>query len=131
MNRVHTIGAMLALFAASVAFVPLPANTISPDRHPEDPVLTIGIVAKQLGVTVLQRPDEEFVIGSSFTGLLAEPAQLARFGIQMHSGARVTAGRATVDRIRVEADEFEPVPARASATLRADAKGNLVVVPKT
>jgi hypothetical protein len=43
----------------------------------------------------------------------------------MHEGARVTAGRMAPDKIRVEADEMEPVPARGSATLKADAKGVL------
>jgi hypothetical protein len=88
--------------------------------------MTISGVAAQLGLKVVQtRDDDEFVIGTSFTGLLTEPDKLARFGIRMHEGARVTAGRMAPDKIRVEADEMEPVPARGSATLKADAKGVL------
>jgi hypothetical protein len=97
----------------------------------EDPVLTVGGIASQLGVKIQWRDEEVFVLGTSFTGLLADPEKLARFGIRMHAGARVTAGRAAPDKIRVEADELEPMPVRASATLRVDIKGVLSVPPKS
>jgi hypothetical protein len=123
MTRVHILGVTLALLTVSVAFGPAPSSA---PRAREDPVLTLCGVASQLGLIVVQsRDDDEFVIGTSFTGLLTEPDKLARFGIRMHEGARVTAGRMAPDKIRVEADEMEPVPARGSATLKADAKGVL------
>ena len=48
----------------------------------------------------------------------------------MHAGARVTVGRVAPDKIRVEADEMEPVPASTAATLKLDAKGLLVAAAK-
>ncbi len=129
MHRVRTMGVTLALLAASMAFTSVGGRTDRP-RAATDPVLTVGVVTTQLGITVQVRPDEEFALGSSLTGLLADPEKLAKFGIHMHQGARVTAGRATPDKIRVEADEMEPVPARATATLRVDEKGVLTAVPK-
>jgi hypothetical protein len=130
MTRVRTLGVALALLAASLAFAPAPPAAAHQIRNAEDPILTIVGVAKQLGLTVQQRDGEEFALGTSFTGLLAEPQKLASFGIQMHQGARVTAARMAPDKIRVEADEMEPVAARASATLKVDIKGILSVAPK-
>jgi hypothetical protein len=131
MNRVRTLGVLLVLLLASVAFTP--ARLSAPEVRrtaSEDPVLTVGGVSSQLGIKTQLRDDDEFVLGTSITGLLTEPEKLARFGIHMHAGARVTAGRAGLDKIRVEADEMEPVPARASATLRVDNKGVLSAAPK-
>ena len=130
MTRVRILGVALALLTVSVAFAPAPPAAAHQTRRAEDPILTVVGVAKQLGITVQQREGEEFTLGTSFTGLLAEPQKLATFGMQMHEGARVTAARMAPDKIRVEADEMEPVPARAAATLKVDSKGILSVVPK-
>ena len=130
MKRARILGVTLALFAASAAFAPAPIS-LGQTRIVEDPYLTITGVANQLGLKVLARDGEEFALGTSFTGLLNQPDKLARFGVRMHEGARVTAGRAARDKIRIEADEMEPVPARASATLHVDEKGILSLPPKT
>jgi len=130
MTRVRILGVALALLTASLAFAPAPPAAAHSVRNAEDPILTVVGVAKQLGLTVQQRDGEEFTLGTSFTGLLADPQKLARFGMQMHQGARVTAARMALDKIRVEADEMEPVPARASTTLRVDVKGELSTIPK-
>jgi hypothetical protein len=130
MTRVRTLGMALALLTASLAFAPAPAAVAHETRVAEDPILTIVGVATQLGLKVQARDGEEFALGTSFTGLLAEPQKLARFGMQMHDGARVTAARMAPDKIRVEADEMEPVAARASATLKVDVKGELSAIPK-
>jgi hypothetical protein len=44
----------------------------------------------------------------------------------MHAGARVIIARVAPDKVRVEADEMEPAPANAAATIKLDAKGVLV-----
>jgi hypothetical protein len=94
------------------------------------PTASVKAIAAQLGAKVQPREDDELGLGTSFTAMLEQPDKLAEFGIKgMHPGARVTVARVGPDRIRVEVDEMDPVPARGSATLRLDAKG-MAVAPK-
>ena len=132
MTRVRTLGVTLALVAASLALTPAAPAAARHTTNAEvtDPYLTITGIAAQLGCKVQAREGEEFALGTSFTGLLEQPEKLARFGITMHEGARVTAGRLAPDKIRVEADEMEPVSVRAAATLKVDDKGVLSKMPK-
>lgn len=81
----------------------------------------------QLGVKMPPRDDDEFGLGVSISGTLESPEKLARFGITgVHQGARVTIMRIAPDKVRVEADELDPTPARAAATLRLSASGTLL-----
>ena len=116
------IALLAAVTVASVAFAP-PA-----DPHPA--IATVGSVAEQLGVKVNSRADDEFTVGTQFTGNLVDAGKLASWGIKgMHPGARVVAARIAPDRVYVEADELDP-PARASVRLPLDASGNIVRPPR-
>ncbi|HEY9230040.1 MAG TPA: hypothetical protein VIP11_25535 [Gemmatimonadaceae bacterium] len=69
-------------------------------------------------------------LGSTVTFTLADPAKLAKFTVRgMHEGARVTVTRVAPDRIRVEADEMEPVALSGKVTLKVNLDGTMTVVP--
>ena len=111
-----------AVIAVSAAFT-APANP-----HPGS--ATVGSIARQLGVKVPGKADEEFELGVQFTGLLEEPGRLAAFGIKgMHAGARVVAARIAADRVYIEADEVDPVR-RESSRVAIGLDGTLVKPPK-
>ena len=133
MTRVHRRHGLLAVIAvgAAIAGSPRVARSQQPAKQPEREVsFVITAVAERLGLKVQPKDAEELPLGSSFTGLLTDPDKLARVGIRgMHQGARVTVSRIGPDRIRVEADELEPVPTRGTITLRGDDKGELTPVP--
>ena len=87
-------------------------------------------IADQLGAKLGMSQTEEFAPGSSLTGMLKDPAKLAKFGITgVHEGARVSAMRVSHDKVRVEVDELEPTPLTKKATLKLDDKGRLSVAP--
>lgn len=89
--------------------------------------MSVKDIATQLGVKVQPREDDELSVGSSFTATLEQPDKLSGFGIKgMHPGARVTVARTAPDKVRLEVDEMDPVPARGSTTVKVDAKGQLV-----
>lgn len=115
---------LLAMCAIIVANHQAAAQA-SPQGHAS---LTLGAVADQLGVTIrAESSGDELALGASFTGSLDDPEKLAAFGIAgMHKGARVSVMRVAPDKIRVEADEIEPAPARAGVTLRVAADGKLL-----
>lgn len=84
-------------------------------------------LADQLGAKLQPRFDDELNIGASFTAMLEQPDKLTALGLKpMHAGARVTVARIAPDKVRVEADEMDPAPANASATLKLDAKGMMI-----
>lgn len=93
---------------------------------------TVSGIAAQLGVKP-QGPDgDDFHLGSSFTAVLEQPEKLAEVGITgMHTGARVTVARVAPDKVRVEADEMEPVSHSAAVSLRLGANGELSKLPKS
>jgi hypothetical protein len=73
---------------------------------------------------------EELDLGLTITFSLADPAKLAKYTIRgLHEGARVTVTRIAPDRIRVEADEMEPMPVSGKVTLKINADGTYTVVP--
>ena len=68
-------------------------------------------------------------LGVSITCSLTDPAKLAKHTIRgLHEGARVTVTRVAPDRIRVEADEMEPVPVSGKATLKVNGDGTFTPV---
>ena len=94
-----------------------------------DPI-PIGSIAEKLGVTLIPSSPRELELGHSATTMLAQPKKLVSYGINgMHEGARVTITCVGPDRVRVEADELEPVSHRASVTLQVSRDGELKVVP--
>src|SRR5215475_2133057 len=69
-------------------------------------------------------------LGASITCSLTDPAKLAKHTIRgLHEGARVTVTRIAPDRIRVEADEMEPMPVSGKVTLKMNSDGTLTPVP--
>jgi hypothetical protein len=68
-------------------------------------------------------------LGTTITFSLVDPAKLAKHTVRgMHEGARVTVTRIAPDRIRVEADEMEPLPVNGKATLRINPDGTFTPV---
>lgn len=126
--RVHA-RALALVGAIALAAVALDASAALARGATLAAPITITAVAAQLGVTVQGADSGELAVGASFTGMLADPAKLARFGITgVHKGARVTVMRAAPDRLRVDVDELDPVPASAHATLRIGDTGELAIV---
>ena len=117
----------LAVLAAWVALVGGASRAFAQEaKQQSDVQLSVKTIATQLGVKVQPRESDDLTLGASFTGTLEDPDKLAEFGIKgMHAGARVTVFRSAPEKIRVEADEMEPAPARGSATLRPDGKGGV------
>ena|ERR1044071_1067388 len=70
-------------------------------------------------------------LGATITFMLVDPAKLAKHTVRgMHEGARVTVTRVAPDRVRVEADEMEPLPVSGKVTLRVNADGTFTPVPE-
>jgi hypothetical protein len=83
-------------------------------------------VADQLGTKLANGQPEELAVGASATATLAEPAKLAAAGLRdAKAGARVTIMRIARDRMRIEVDEFDPVPRTRRVTLRVESDGRL------
>lgn len=122
--------ALIVLAGALVARPPRPAGAQQTAATPAARAAAIhpaiAAIAAQLGVELQSSGGGEMQLGDSYTGLLSEPAKLARFGIRgMRAGARVTMSRVAPDRVRVEADQVD-APTQGGATLRLDAAGALV-----
>ncbi len=125
------LGRALALVTAGALIAAGAPRTVSGQdvRQQGSTELTISNVAAQLGIKVQPTATDELQIGASFTGLLDSPEKLAEFGIKgMHPGARVTVARVSPEKIRVEADEMEPVAQRGSASLKFNGRGELTKI---
>ena len=136
MTRVHSSSSRGTVVGAIVTcvlmgFAAPKAAGQAPAKQPEREItFSVAKLTTQLGLKVQPRESDDIALGASFTALLTDPDKLARVGIRgLHEGARVTVSRVGPDRIRVDADELEPVPVRGLATLRADEKGELTPVP--
>jgi hypothetical protein len=91
--------------------------------------VAVGAVADKLGVKTMISSPRELDLGKSVTATLAEPKKLVSYGITgMHEGARVTITCVGPNRIRVEAEEMEPVEQRTTVTLRVGDDGSLTPV---
>lgn len=92
-----------------------------------EPSVEVGAVLKKLGTKpATTNYPAELELGRTITASLVSPDKLAEHGIKgMHEGARVTVTRVAPDRIRVEADELEPVAAKGVVTLRVGIDGSL------
>ncbi len=117
--------AMAAACATILAVMPRTAN--GQDAKQQGTTPTIAGIASQLGVRAQPTEIEELQTGTSFTAILENPDKLAAFGIKgMHAGARVTIARVAPDKVRVEADEVDPVSHSGSANVKLSAKGELM-----
>jgi hypothetical protein len=119
------------LAACALAMNALPTRTraqVTPQGSPA----TVSV--KNLSATLGVKPASttgpaELELGATITFTLSEPLKIAKLGIVgMHEGARVTITRIAPDRIRVEADEMEPMPVSGKATLRVNADGTFTQV---
>lgn len=119
----------LMLFAACVVAIAAPRVTFAQDGLGE-PEVPIGAVLKHLGAKpATTNYPSELELGRTITASLVSPDKLADYGIKgMHEGARVTVTRISPDRVRVEADELEPVSAKGAVTLRVGTDGSLTPV---
>jgi hypothetical protein len=82
-------------------------------------------VSDKLGVKTMVNAPAELDPGRSITAMLAEPKKLEPFIKGMHEGARVTISCVGTGRIRVEAEEMEPVAQRTTVTLHVGQDGSL------
>ena len=108
------------------------AAPLSPSRaqQPSAEPVAVGNIADKLGIKIMANAPRELELGFSVTGTLADPKKLAGYGIKnMHEGARVTITCVGPNRVRVEADEMEPVEQRAVVTLKVSEDGSLTPLP--
>jgi hypothetical protein len=93
--------------------------------------IRVDVLMEKLGVKSMPSSERELELGKSTTTVLAEPQKLAVYGITgMHEGARVTMTCVGPNRLRVEADEMEPVYRSVAVTLQASEDGSLTVAPE-
>jgi hypothetical protein len=115
------------ILAACVLWAAFPALSLA--QLPSVDPVPIGNVADKLGVKTMMNSPRELDLGHSVTTTLAEPKKLAPYIKGMHEGARVTITCVGPNRIRVEAEEMEPVEQRSTVTLRVSEDGSLTPVP--
>ena len=93
--------------------------------------IRVDVLMEKLGVKGMPNGERELELGKSTTTTLAEPQKLATYGITgMHEGARVTITCVGPNRLRVEADEMEPVSHSMNVTLQVGDDGTLTVAPE-
>jgi len=100
------------------------AQTPTPPPPPADPI-PVATVSDKLGLKMNPSAPRELDPGNSVTTMLAEPKKLDSFIKGMHEGARVTISCVGTGRIRVEAEEMEPVEQRTTVTLHVGQDGSL------
>src|SRR4029079_6548772 len=92
--------------------------------------ISVKSTIEKLGLKPSENLPDDFELGRSITVSLADPAKAAKYGIVgVHEGARVTLTRVAPDRVRVEADEMEPVPNKSVVTLKVAANGSMTQAP--
>ena len=104
------------LLVAWAAFAIIPALSLA--QSPGAPTIPVGSVSEKLGVKTTQGAPLELDPGRSVTTMLSDPKKLEPFIKGMHEGARVTISCLGPGRIRVEAEEMEPVEQHTTVTLR-------------
>src|SRR5262245_27554448 len=103
------------LAALALATPSLPRSTTAQVAQQSDAVITVKRLTEVLGVKpATSSAPERLELGATITCSLTDPAKIAKFTLRgLHEGARVTVTRVAPDRIRVEADEMEPLPVSA------------------
>lgn len=116
----------LALAAPTLAAGQDSARTAPPAEEQASRSVSSARVAEQLGTKLANGQPEDLAVGASATAMLADPGKLAALGLRdAKAGARVTIMRVARDRMRIEVDEFDPVPRTRKLTLRMDGDGRL------
>jgi hypothetical protein len=82
-------------------------------------------VSDKLGLKPNVNAPRELDVGRSVTATLADPKKLEPYIKGMHEGARVTISCIGLGRVRVEAEEMEPVEQRTTVTLHVGQDGSL------
>jgi len=104
---------------------------LSVAQQDEKPSVRVDALAEKLGVKGMPGGVREIELGQSATMMLAEPRKLEPYSIKgMHEGARVTITCVGPNRLRIEADEMEPVPRSVTVTLLVQDDGSLVKAPE-
>ena len=117
----------LMLLGACVIAIGAPRPTLAQFGGPE--VSVTATLAKLGAKAATTNIPSDLELGRSVTASLVSVEKIEQFGIKgMHEGARVTVTRISPDRIRVEADELEPVSAKGAVTLRVSVNGSLTPV---
>jgi hypothetical protein len=106
------------------AMLPAFSFAQTPVSPPADPI-PVGHVSDKLGVKPMVNAPHELDPGNSVTTMLADPKKLEAFIKGMHEGARVTISCIGPGRIRVEAEEMEPVEQHGTVTLHVGQDGSL------
>ncbi len=114
----------LTIAWAFCAVVPSLSFAQTPVPPPADPI-PVATVSDKLGLKMNPSAPRELDPGNSVTTMLAEPKRLEPFIKGMHEGARVTISCVGTGRIRVEAEEMEPVEQRTTVTLHVGQDGSL------
>ena len=116
----------------SVCIAAIAASPVAARAQVQQQAVDISVKSTidKLGLKPSGNLPDEFELGRSITVSLADPAKAAKYGVVgMHEGARVTVTRVAPDRIRVEADEMEPVPNKSAVTLKVGADGAMTKAP--
>jgi len=122
---VMLLSVCIAVLAAS------PATARAQGQQQGTVEISVKSTVEKLGLKPSGSLPDEFELGRSITVSLADPAKAAKYGIVgMHEGARVTVTRVAPDRIRVEADEMEPVPSKSIVTLKVATDGSMTHAPE-
>ena len=117
----------LMLLGACVIAIGAPRPTLAQFGPPE--VSVTATLAKLGAKPATTNIPSDLELGRSVTASLVSVEKIEQYGIKgMHEGARVTVTRVAPDRIRVEADELEPVSAKSVVTLRIGSEGALAPV---
>ena len=119
------------LAALALAYPALPTNAPAQVTPQGATAVSVKSITEALGLKpATASAPTSLDLGSTITFTLLEPAKIAKFGVRaMHEGARVTVTRVAPDRIRVEADEMEPLAVSAKVTLKVNADGSFTQVP--
>ena len=116
------------ILVACLLWAALP--TLSLAQQPSVDPVPVDHVADKLGVKTMVNAPRELDLGRSVTTTLADPKKLVAYGIKnMHEGARVTITCVGPNRVRVEAEEMEPVEQRTTVTLKVGEDGTLTQLP--
>jgi hypothetical protein len=119
---------LLSVCIAAIAASPVAARAQPQQQGTVD--ISVKSTIDKLGLKQSGNLPDDFELGRSITVSLADPAKAAKYGIVgMHEGARVTVTRVAPDRIRVEADEIEPLPNKSTVTLKVAADGSMTRAP--
>jgi hypothetical protein len=115
------------IIGVSMLFIALPRSASSQIPGPEP--VRVDAVAARIGVKPMPGAPTEIDPGRSATTTLVEPDKLERLGAKgLHEGARVTITCIGPARVRVEAEEFNPVEQRVVVTLRINDDGTVTKV---